>query len=70
MIEPPDRFCEPMWGAKQRRRVIWLPWFIWFFAIIGIISMVALGSRAAQWGRKHEHANRPRLVGYAFPRRP
>lgn len=41
MMEPPDRFCEPMWGAKRRQRAIWLPWFIWFFAIVGLIVLVA-----------------------------
>lgn len=56
MIEHPDRFCAPLWGAKHRR-MVWLPWFIWFFAIVGLIAFVA-------WIASCAHTPLPRCEGW------
>ncbi len=45
-MERPDRFCEPMWGAKQRRRAIFLPWIVWALVVGAAIGLVVYASQA------------------------
>jgi hypothetical protein len=46
VIEPPDRYCAPMWGARQARRAIVWPWLLWAMVIAFAIGAVTCASQA------------------------